>query len=167
MYYQNGNYMQDLNCYNQIPNYGYNPYMQNNYQNMFNSQMPASQANLSAMYPSVYRIISPVVSKALSDNNRSGYLTEDILNDMVNTVYTVVEGDVNIVSNSGNTVRAENSSGNNMDRNQAASRQNTSNNSNSNTLLKDLIKIMFLDEISVRRQNPMMMQNPNQPIYTY
>lgn len=117
--WQNGNYMQDLNYYNQNPNYTYNPYMQNvpnntyvsqnnmnmnnmgNTNNMNNTPMRQPQQNLNAMYPAVYRIISPVVSQVVSNNNTS-YLTEDGLNSMVDTVYNIVEGDINL-SNSQNT----------------------------------------------------------------
>jgi len=123
MYYgQNGNYMQDLNYYNQNPNTSYNPYMQttntyqqnnmnmNNTANMgnmstmngmnMNTQLPMQNSqNLSAMYPAVYRIISPVVSQVVS-NNGTGYLTEDSLNSMVDTVYNIVEGDINLSDNS-------------------------------------------------------------------
>lgn len=77
MYYQNGNYMQDLNYYNQnpTPNQGFNPYMQNNNyqtQNMnmnMNTQILMNNQNLGAMYPAVYRIISPVASQVLSNCN--------------------------------------------------------------------------------------------------
>ncbi len=116
--WQNGNYMQDLNYYNQNPNYTYNPYMQNmpsstyasqnnmNMNNMGNASnmnppMRQPQQNLNAMYPAVYRIISPVVSQVVSNNN-TNYLTEDGLNSMVDTVYNIVEGDINL-SNSQNT----------------------------------------------------------------
>ena len=113
--WQNGNYMQDLNYYNQNPNYTYNPYVPNNtyasqnnmnMNNMgnasnMNAPMRQSQQNLNAMYPAVYRIISPVVSQVVSNNNNS-YLTVDDLNSMVDTVYNIVEGDINL-SNSQNT----------------------------------------------------------------
>ena len=67
MFYSNGNYMQDFNSYNQNPNYGYNPYMQNsNFQNV-NMNMPMRSHNFNAMYPAIYRIIQPVVSQVLSN----------------------------------------------------------------------------------------------------
>lgn len=183
MYYQNGNYMQDLNYYNQNPNanMNYNPYMNNNYsaQNMgMNAQVPMQnqQQNLSAMYPAIYRIISPVVSQVLMNNNY-GYITEENLNIMVDTVYNIVEGDINLTNNSATTPNTESSNQNNSscERNSSTSRQNNASNSNSrtnsqNTLLRDLIKIMILNEISERNRNsnannPYMMsnnfQNPN------
>lgn len=175
MYYQNGNYMQDLNYYNQNPNYGYNPY-----QNM-NGQMPQMhQQNLTAMYPAVYRIISPVVSQVLANNN-TGYMTEDILNKMVDNVYNIVERDINLEDNSNSVAPAQTSESQNMsncERNPARSSANSvpaSNMQNKpNTLLRDLIKIMLLNEIVSRRQNnnfqmmqPNNMQgmNMNQPMF--
>ena len=170
MYYQNGNYMQDLNYYNQNP--AYNPYA-NQFQNQtFNPQIPMGQMpmqNLNAMYPAIYRIISPVVSQVLA-SNQGGYLTEESLNHMVDTVYNIVEGDINLgaqaTSNMPNSSN-ENSNASNCERNSSTSRQNsastaTSNTNAQNALLRDLIKIMILNEMSNQRQtmqNPMMMQN--------
>lgn len=171
MYYQNGNYMQDLNYYNQNP--AYNPYA-NQFQNpALNPQMSMGQMpmqNLNAMYPAIYRIISPVVLQVLA-SNQGGYLTEESLNHMVDTVYNIVEGDINLgnqsTSNMPNSSN-ENSSASNCERNSSTSRQNSASITNSNTnaqnvLLRDLIKIMILNEMSNQRQNTqaqMMMQNP-------
>jgi len=173
MYYQNGNYMQDLNYYNQNPNCGYMPYA-NNYQNM-NRQIPVGhmqQQNLNAMYPAVYRIVSPVVSQVLSNNNVS-YLTEDNLNNMVDSIYNIVERDINLANNSNGTATqtATNSNENNCSRTSSNSAPNSNSTANTtsaqnrqNSLLRDLIKIMILNEIISRKQNnfsQMMMQNSN------
>lgn len=179
MYYQNGNYMQDLNYYNQNPNVGFNPYMPNNYQAPTmnqNPQMPMQQQNLNAMYPAVYRIISPVVSQVLANNN-TGYLTEDALNSMVDTVYNMVEGDLNLENRSNSTnasAQTENSNNSNCSRTNATNPSSTntsatnSSSNRQNSLLRDLIKIILLNSIISRRQNTnsqMMMsnnlQNPN------
>lgn len=170
MYYDNGNYMQDLNYYNQNPvqNFGYNPYMMNNFQNQqFPMGMIQNNQNLRPMYPAIYRVICPVVSQVVNNSNIQ-YITEDSLNKMVDTVYNIVEGDINVSDNS----RDLNS---NSNTNTESTQSNTRNNSNSNvstsansncganrqnTLLKDLIRIMILNEIISRRQNQaMMMQN--------
>lgn len=177
MYYQNGNYMQDLNYYNQTPNMGYNPYVTNhsnqNMNGMMNpNPMQVPQPNLNAMYPAVYRIISPVVAQVLANNN-VGYLTEENLNNMVDTVYNIVEGDIpmrnnnNATQNTTSNSTNENSNASNCERNSSTPRQSTGTTANSRTnsqneLLRDLIKIMILNEINNRRQNncnPMMMQN--------
>ncbi len=143
MYYQqNGNYMQDLNYYNQNPNpnYAYNPYMSNGQNgayvpqssvnmgdmsgysngtmNMMNTptqRMPQSQQNLNAMYPAVYRIISPVVSQVVANNN-TNYLTEESLNSMVDSVYSIVEGDINVPEETSRDTVTENSTSSNCSR---------------------------------------------------
>lgn len=106
MYYSsNENYMQDLYTYNQNPINTYNPYLgntaginqmgfginQNN--NMFRNPNMNQNANISSLFPSVYRIINPVVNRVVSSTNTS-YLTEDILNNMTDTVYNIVEGQI-------------------------------------------------------------------------
>lgn len=190
MYYQNGSYMQDLNYYNQNPNMGYNPYNTNQFQNPnVNMQMPMGQMyqqNLSAMYPAVYRIISPVVSQVLTNNN-TGYLTDDVLNSMVDTVYNIVEGDINLNNNTNKQATQANSNSNESNCGRTSSNATPSSNSTSatnstsngqNNLLRDLIKIMILNEIISRRNTmnsqtiisnsmPNMMQNPNmnQPMF--
>lgn len=183
MYYQNGNYMQDLNYYNQTPNFGYNPYNQTgsfqnqsmnngqqNIANITNMQMGQCQS-LSAMYPAVYRIISPVAAQVISNNN-TNFLTEEALNNMVDTVYNIVEGDINVTNdpvNANVSDSTENSSTNcsrttTPSTNGTANRSNTANSiqNRSNSLLRDMIKIIILNDISSRRQcnmNSMMMQN--------
>ena len=84
MYYDNGNYMQDLNYYNQNPvqNFGYNPYMMNNFNNQQFQMGMRNQQNLNSMYPATYRIICPVVSQVVANTNIQ-YITEDSLNNMV------------------------------------------------------------------------------------
>ena len=178
MYYQNGNYMQDLNYYNQNPNMAYNPYITNNYQMQNRNMNPGvqmpQQQNLSAMYPAVYRIIAPVASQVLANSN-TGFITEDSLNSMVDSVYNIVEGDINLAnhSNATSTASTENANANNTN----CARTGTTNPSSTtastatsraneqNALLRDLIKIMLLNEIISRRQNAnqqMMMQNSMQ-----
>lgn len=163
MYYQNANYMQDLNYYNQTPNYGYYPYGPNG-----GNQMPMQTQNLSTMYPAVYRIISPVVTQVLATNN-PGYLTEDSFDNLVSTVYNIVEKDIPKTNEaiSNNSVSTENSNGGNCARN-ASSTNSVSTNvtKNQNSLLRDLIKILILNEILNKRQNiSMMMPNANQQMF--
>ena len=170
MYYDNGNYMQDLNYYNQNPtanqNYGYNPYM-NNFQNQqfpMNMMPQQNQQNLKAMYPAVYRIICPVVSQVVSNSNTQ-YITEDSLNSMVDSVYNIVEGDINLTENprnsNSNETATESDQSSNCSRSSGSnSSSNTASTSNSrpnrqNSLLRDLIKILILNEIISRRRNQM------------
>ena len=116
-YNNNDNYMQDLYFYNQIPNGTYNPYMnqisnnQNPYiangmvQNNMNSMMPNNMngmmannmmqngmypnQNLNNLYPSLYRVMMPVISRVISSNNIQ-FLNEDTLNNMVDTLLSIL-----------------------------------------------------------------------------
>ena len=138
-----------------------NPYMQNNY------QIPMqNQANsLNNMYPQIYRIINPVLNRVVSTSNTQ-FITEDNLNNMVDTIYNIIEGDVSnlmdmpinsaqgddtvIPSSQNNTRATQNSSSNNE-------RRGNSNDmdyqKNHNRLLRDLIKILLIKELLLRQKN--------------
>lgn len=152
MFYQNGNYMQDLNYFNQngIPNVC-NSCPQNNFMNPNNMQF-IQQQNLNAMYPAVYRIIAPVVFQVLQNSNTQ-FFTEDTLNSLVDTVYSIVEGDLNLTENTRNiSNQSDQQNSPNRDRTSQpnANTLNINSNEKQNLLLKDLIKIIFLNSI---RQN--------------
>ena len=173
MFYDNGSYMQDLNYYNQNPimnqNFGYNPYMMNSFQNQ---QFPIgmgmqNQQNLKSMYPATYRVICPVVSLVVSNTNTQ-YITEDSLNNMVDTVYNIVEGDVSSLISTQNpsiqgddTTQKNSNINTNNNRSQAytnnsstsgrSSNGSADNQTNPNVLLKDLIKILLIKELIIRR----------------
>lgn len=51
--------------------------------------------NPNNLYPSIYRIVNPVVNRVVSGSNIP-YLTEDNLNNMVDTVYNIIEGQVEL-----------------------------------------------------------------------
>lgn len=180
MFYQDNNdYMRDSYFYGNGMNYGMNPYMQNNFQSpMQTNQNPM---NLENMYPQIYRIISPVVNRVIANTNYP-YITEDTLNNMTDTVYNIVEGDVSSLMGTQNqsmqgddTVQqvnanaVQNNRGQNNTNPSNDRRGNNSNNNNSasNGLLRDLIKIILIKELLSRRnymQNqgglPMSYYNP-------
>ena len=182
MYYQNyDDYMRDVFYFNQMPNQMQNPNM--GFQNMgFNQPVnqigqmnPMNQGiNYNNMFPSIYRIVQPVVSRVVTGNNYQ-YLTEDNLNSMVDTVYNIVEGDV--VNSSENDCQATQTVSAQATRTQNTNTTTSNNNSNNvstarncenqNTtiLLKDLIKILLLKEIicrnNMRRVSNNMMWQPN------
>ena len=191
----NDSYMQDLYFYNQqpntymnnmgnmIPNNNMIPFSMNsmNQPNMFmgqNNMAMAQMQNPNSLYPSIYRIINPVVSRVVANSNYQ-FLNEEALNNMVDTVYNIVEGQIdyendtsqpNTSSNeTGNTVQTvSNSQSTNSRTNQEAQRQMNQNNSNSrntrnDNLLRDLIKILILKELFSRNQFQGQRQfNPNQ-----
>lgn len=174
MCYQN-DYMRDFFYYNQNPNQNMNlshNYMQNNY--MFRN----NNNNIESLYPNIYRILMPVVRKVVAGSNFQ-YLTEEVVSNIVDTVYNIVEGDRNVRtvevnaeplvdarrSNSGTTSNAT------QTQTTTQSRTNSNNNNNSNNncteysiLLKDLIRILVLQEIArmgCSRNNNMSMMNTN------
>ena len=192
-YSTNDSYMQDLYFYNQQPNNTYNPYIQNNVNGMMqnpsmmsntmnsnigngipmnnmnrmfigqNNQMIPAQ-NLSSLYPSIYRIINPVVSRVVSNGNNQ-IINEDYLNNMVDTVFNIVEGQIETepVQNPRNTqsenqINSNTSSNNNQtSRTTESNRQTTvsqssSRNNRNDSLLRDLIKILIIKELLARNQ---------------
>ncbi len=195
-YSNNDNYMQDLYFYNQTPNNTYFPNNMPNYnipltqnQNMINpmynnSNMNANQMcqNINNLYPNIYRIINPVVLKVIANSNYQ-FLNDDVLNNMTDTVYNIVEGQIDYddnisttTENSQSTSSNTNSVSSNSNSRVTETRQsNTSQTSNSKSnrndnLLKDIIKILILKEILSRpnRNNPnyypyynQMPYNPN------
>jgi len=172
MFYSNyDNYMQDLFYYNQFPNNRstYNPYANNFAQ--------APNTPLENLYPSIYKIINPVILRVLAGNNTQ-YLTEDNLNNLVETVYNIIEGQIDVEDeNNDNTSNTVQNTRVSTDRNVSCSYNNESNSKKTNNLLlKDLIKIVILKEFSSRRnpfnggqyfmQNPYMFNQPNfQPFF--
>lgn len=201
MFYPNNSYMEDLYFYNQIPNGQYinnlgnsvmnnqmmpnfagvgNMYQTNpggvNFGNpnmfmpgqMINSGMPIQ--NLNNLYPSIYRIINPVVSKVVSNGNNQ-MINEEGLNNMVDTVFNIVEGQINLEeeNQSSRTTINENqinqnqttntSSGiNSNSRTSDTNRQSNTNNRNPrcDSLLKDLIKILIIKEIFLKNHLKMV-----------
>lgn len=199
MFYSNNNgYMEDLYYYNQIPS---NTYMNHQGNNMMTNQMnpnfscpmnsnmgfgnsnimPMGQMsnnqqmimpmqNLSSLYPSIYRIINPVVSRVISNGNNQ-ILNEDSLNNMVDTVFNIVEGQIDTegesqsqrniqnetqtnVNSSNNMNTSSNSSVRTVETNRQTAQNIQTNNRNhrNDSLLRDLIKILIIKELLSRNQ---------------
>lgn len=140
MYYQSyDDYMRDIFYFNGLNNYNQNyPYMgfQNN--------------NLNDYFPSIYKIVNPVIQKVVSGNNYQ-FANEESVNNIVDVVLGITAGEIASLDNS-----------NTQDR-----RANSNNNSNSsnvqdpcNGLLKDLIKILTIKELQSK-------QNIRRFPYTY
>ncbi|MBR3614750.1 MAG: hypothetical protein IKL55_06190 [Clostridia bacterium] len=132
--------------------------------NMFlNNNIPAQ--NLSNLYPSIYRIINPVVSRVISNNNQ--VITEELLNNMTDTVFNIVEGQIDlgddvVQRNTQNEVQSSSNTSSNVSNNTSSTRatensrqttQQTSFRNNRNDhLLRDLIKILIIKELLSRNQ---------------
>ena len=149
----------------------------NNSNNMFCMPNMNSQNNLNSYYPSIYKIINPVVQRVISGMNYQ-YINDDMVNDMTNTIYGIVEGDVNNLENISSN---NNLSNDNRRTNQTSAQVNTSSNninnvnnsvnsvlSTNNSLLRDLIKILVIKELLSRnniRRFPFNNQMMNVPYY--
>lgn len=197
MFYQNNNdYMRDAFFYSTPQNAtyqnacgnGFSPMNNMHPQMLQNSMMPQQNMQImpvSSMYPQIYRIINPVANRVISNTN-CPYITEDTLNNMVDTVYNIVEGDVSTLSstvptNSGDdtvtqgpgrtstqtTTVANNNSNNNSRQTTMAETSRTAtttvmsrnNNSGENQLLRDIIKIIIIKELLSRQMNRFSSEN--------
>ena len=191
MFYSNNDgYMQDLYFYNQIPT--------NTYMNTFPNGMSANQniqmmpnnipinnpgmQNLNSLYPSIYRIVNPVVSRVVSNSNQP--INENLLNNMTDTIYNIVEGQVDLggddqvqrnsasIETSAQTSTGANQSVNTRNtesRNQPINNQTNFRNTRNESLLRDLIKILIIKELLSRNQlQRQFYQNPyynSQPFF--
>ncbi len=200
MFYSgNDNYMQDLYFNNPMQNTYGNMNMNNFDNGMPNNQMymnngmyanpnmfvgPNQAPNINTLYPSTYRILMPVVSRVVSNSNYQ-FLNEDVLNNMVDTVYNITEGQIdynqepepasertnNTQSNSTsvsqtnqNNTTTTNVTNTRVNSDTQSTRNNSSTNTRNDDLLRDLIKILIIREIISRRQfqaNNMNMYNMN------
>lgn len=169
MYMNNDNYLQDFYNYNQVPN-GFGGYMPN--QNMMQNQpmpmngmymnpnmyQPNNNQNITNLYPSTYRIINPVVSRVVQNSNYQ-FINEDTLNNMVDTVFSIVDGQIDYQEDE---PQAANSNAQNLAQGQRtteAPKSQTavqSQNNRSDSLLRDIIKILIIKEILARRNNQYM-----------
>lgn len=186
MQMNNDSYLQDFYNYNQMPN-NFNPFMNspcmqnpNMMQNQCgmmngmggmngNSNMfqPNNSSNLTSFYPSTYRIINPVVSRVVQNCNYQ-FLNEDTLNNMVDTVFSIVDGQIDFgeeemplqnQSQTGSSATQSTTSQTQRTTVQDAPQRmqsNTIQNSRSNSLLRDIIRILIIKELLSRRNNPFM-----------
>ena len=210
MFYSNNNsYMEDFYYYNQMPgntymnsgnnilgtpvNYNFGNWENMNYSNMggFNSNNMHGRMqtlNLNNLYPSIYRIISPVVSRVVSNSNNQ-FINEEILNNMTDTVFNIVEGQIDISEESqtsrnttnenpinsnssnitsSNTNSIHNTSNRNVENSRNVTTSSISNNSINNrndSLLRDFIKILILKELFSRNYIARQMNFPSNNIY--
>lgn len=176
MYYPNyDDYMRDVFYFNQMPNQMQNPnigFQTMGFNQTVNQMGQINPINYNTMFPSIYRIVQPVVSRVVNGNNNQ-YLSEENLNSMVDTVYNIVEGDVissgetdnpTVQSVANQTSRNQNSNNSVNNSNQVANSRNIEN-QNATVLLKDLIKILILKEIicrnNIKRMPNNIMWQPN------
>lgn len=147
----------------QNPNQNMMNCMCNGNPNMYGNNMGQ---NINNLYPSTYRIIAPVVSKVVANSNCQ-FFNEDSLNNMVDTVYNIVEGQIDYDDSPSiqteNTQSTQNTNSSSSSTNSSTTRtsetrqvtnsQSQTSNSRSNrndSLLRDIIKILILKELLSR-----------------
>lgn len=102
-------YMRDIFYYNGLSgnNMGYQSgYMMPGYNgstdgmgmNGYTPGMPNNINNFNNLYPSIYRIVYPVVQKVVSE---SGFqvINDEAITNATDTIYNIVEGDLNSAQN--------------------------------------------------------------------
>lgn len=190
MQMNNDNYLQDFYNYNHMPN-NYNPYMNNPYYQNGMPNMPNAMqqgqlfmqngmnrnpnmyeqnntVNLTNFYPSIYRIINPVVGRVVQNSNYQ-MLNEDTINNMVDTVFSIVDGQIdymqetpaqnvqnNQAASTGNSSQNANMQGQRQTNSEINNQRNNANiqcNKKSDELLRDIIRILIIKELLARRNN--------------
>ena len=133
--------MQGEECYQ---NDSYMPMMQ--YGNQMSNNM---NVDLEACYPEIYRIIYPMIRKACMQNTSP--ITEEVIDRMVNEVYTNIEtGDVITLNiNLGNNVTTGEKGVNTETKEGTQNRETESR--QRNFLMNDLIRILLIRELLGRQ----------------
>jgi len=137
MYYPSyDDYMRDVFYFNGLSNSN----------GMFCMNGINNNQSLNNMYPSIYKIVNPVVQNVVNGNNYQ-FTNEENVNNIVDIVMGITAGDINNTENSSSNDPRRNNSGNNS---QNMSSNNVTNNSNNEGLLRDLIKILVIRELANR-----------------
>ena len=128
MFYPNyDDYMRDVFYFNGLANSG---------------MWGMNNSNLDILYPSIYRIIYPVVKRVVSGNNFQ-FANDDTVSNATNMIYEIVEGDTNLSQTTGNQSNTQNNQSNNNVNINLNNNKTISNDS----LLKDLIRILVIREL--------------------
>lgn len=163
MYYNDyEDYMRNVLGYNRNDSVYADDYNSNFSQNYY--QMPTYnninrvQDNVEDLFPDIYKIINPMVCKICKNNTRP--ITKELVNQMTEEIYTNIEADdINIVNINIET-KDSNFSNRNVNQKQVENRElkdlKSQENRNSlesrqrrpnNPLLRDLIKILILNQL--------------------
>ncbi len=143
-YERNQQYFNQIDNYEQY-NYPYSQAMPYNYQHR-NSIV----ADLDNLYPEIYKIIYPMVKRAIDKNVKP--ISDDVLDDLTNEIYHHLEAEnfinINVNVNSKNSVDASgsNSENNRVDSNDVENRASRQR----NNPVMDLIKILLIRELNER-----------------
>ncbi len=157
-------YMRDVFYFNGLSNpnrnYGFNPensvqdVAMPNMNNMYCMNNNSNNVNiLNNLYPSIYKIVWPVIQKVISGNNYQ-FITEEIVNNTVDVVFGIIQGDMNHQENDSRRANSNNASSN-------------YNSNENNALMKDLIKILVIRELISKNNIRRFPYNGVMPYYNY
>ena len=150
MNYQNyEDYMRSVLGY--VPN----TYYGENKPNYISEQVSNIIEEKNELYPEIYKVVYPIVCKAC-DDNQNAEITEDLVENMTNIVYTNIEvGDVEVSGNQSQQIIPELKNGDVINpRAKLQPQRETRTPKTNNQLLRDLIKILILREFFDRRRPP-------------
>ena len=157
------------NIPNGIMEYEYTVPYQQNYSNLNNSN-----DELNKYYPEIYKIVYPMVMKVCNSNR--GEVTKELLENLTDEIYYAIEdnNEINVNINLGNEIqnnsiqkRNENKPENKLENKNIKNNKELKEMRNDrsprqmNTVLRDLIKILLLRELTGRPQYPN--RPPNRP----
>lgn len=158
MYNEYENYMRSILGY---PNYQEEE-MSSTYFPYRDNRDFVDESKYENMYPEIYRILKPMIKK-ICESRMSSEITEDLIESMTDEIYMSVESEIDVV-NVNVTTENEYSRSNNQGRSGnnvkmgVESKENEKRACCSNPMLKDLIKILLLNQI-INNKPP----RPNRP----
>lgn len=128
MYYQNyEDYMRSVLGYPTNNSYTYDNYITNDNRNY------SDYENMEELYPEIYRKINPLVCKEC--DGYSGTITKEVIDSMVDKIYSNIEMNNDIVVNL------------NIDNRSGKENRQIKQNNNNNTFLRDLLRILILNRL--------------------
>lgn len=108
-----------------------------------------NENNYENLYPEIYKILKPMVRK-VCDNSRYGNISNDTLEIMASEIYNNIESDIDVINVNINTKEAEpseNFSRKDIKISQDKTKDEKSRTCCGNPTLKDLIKIMIIQQL--------------------
>ena len=155
--------------FNEYENYmrsvlGYPNYQQevsNTYFPYRNGNDFVDESRYENMYPEIYRILKPMIKK-ICDSRSYDEITEDLLDNMTDEIYRNIESEIDVVNLNITTENEYNKSNNQVRSGNTKmtidNKENETRACCSNPMLKDLIKILLLNQI-INNKPP----RPNRP----
>lgn len=160
-------YMQSVLGYNPAQSNIYSPYENNyNFQNYNYMQNPFSNVqnysrntdDLNYLYPEIYKIAYPIICKVCTEN-RNKQITKELLNDLTEKVYAIIEPEDDRASSS-NSIKTQPLKNGDVRNPNAREIIETRQN---NPFLRDLIRILLLREFSRPNRPPAFGPGQMQP----